>query len=170
MDVNEYWQLVARARHAASDAANIDEVAEQLQALLKTLDLGQIKEAAEACIKLSRDAYSWKLWGAAYLINGGCSDDGFDYFIGWLVGQGREVYTNALIDPDGLAEILTEEDADSVECEAMLSAAAAAYKDLTGSYDMGLGMLPLPDLGPGWDFDDDAEMRQRYPKLFGIFA
>jgi hypothetical protein len=29
-------------------------------------------------------------WGAAYLANGGCSDDGFDYFRGWLIGQGRK--------------------------------------------------------------------------------
>ena len=25
-------------------------------------------------------AYRWSLWGAAYVINGGCSDDGFEYF------------------------------------------------------------------------------------------
>ena len=37
------------------------------------------------------DSYRWDLWGAAYLANGGCSDDGFDYFRGWLIGQGRKV-------------------------------------------------------------------------------
>jgi hypothetical protein len=36
--------------------------------------------------------YGWPLWGPAYIMNGGCSDDGFDYFLGWLVGQGREVF------------------------------------------------------------------------------
>jgi len=33
-------------------------------------------------------AYTWDLWGAAYLINGGCSDDGFEYFRRWLVSRG----------------------------------------------------------------------------------
>jgi hypothetical protein len=42
-------------------------------------------------------------WGAAYLANGGCSDDGFDYFRGWLIGQGRKVYETVLADPDSLA-------------------------------------------------------------------
>ena len=36
------------------------------------------------------------LWDAAYLINGGCSDDGFDYFRGWLVDQGRETFERCL--------------------------------------------------------------------------
>ena len=26
------------------------------------------------------DSYDWGLWGAAYVIDGGCSDDNFDYF------------------------------------------------------------------------------------------
>ena len=47
-------------------------------------------------------AYRQELWGAAYLINGGCSDDGFVYFLGWLIAQGRDVYQAALPDPDSL--------------------------------------------------------------------
>jgi hypothetical protein len=35
------------------------------------------------------DAYRWDLWGLAYQLNGGCSDDGFVYFRCWLLGQGR---------------------------------------------------------------------------------
>ena len=45
------------------------------------------------------------LWGAAYLINGGCSDDGFDHFRGWLMTQGREVFARAVAEPDSLAEL-----------------------------------------------------------------
>ena len=38
-------------------------------------------------------SYDWNLWGAAYLMKGGCSDDAFDYFRGWLVAQGRRVWS-----------------------------------------------------------------------------
>jgi Protein of unknown function (DUF4240) len=169
MDANEYWKLVARAREAAEDPNDIHEVAAQLKAILRTFDLERLKGAAVAYIKLSRAAYNWKLWGAAYVINGGCSDDGLDYFIGWLIGHGQEVYDNALANPDWLAGILTADDADSAECEDMLAAAGQAYKELTGSYDMGLDVFPLPALGPGWDFDDEAEMRKRYPRLCAMF-
>lgn len=55
--------------------------------------------------ELMAESYRWELWGAAYLINGGCSDDGFDYFRGWLLGQGRATWQAALADPDSLASV-----------------------------------------------------------------
>ena len=50
-------------------------------------------------------SYREDLWGAAYLINGGASDDGFEYFRGWLMTQGRAVFARAVADPDSLAEL-----------------------------------------------------------------
>jgi len=37
----------------------------------------------------------------------GCSDDSFDYFRGWLIAQGKDVYLAALHDPDSLADVET---------------------------------------------------------------
>ena len=53
--------------------------------------------------QLMAESYHWDLWGAAYLLNFGSSDDGFDYFRGWLLTQGRAIWEAALQDPDGLA-------------------------------------------------------------------
>lgn len=36
-------------------------------------------------------AYTWELWGAAYVINGGCSDDTFEYFRAALIALGEDV-------------------------------------------------------------------------------
>jgi Protein of unknown function (DUF4240) len=50
------------------------------------------REAAVAfdlAAALGAESYDWNLWGAVYLMQGGCSDDAFDYFRGWLVMQGR---------------------------------------------------------------------------------
>ena len=44
-------------------------------------------------------SYWTPLWAAAYVINGGCSDDGFDYCRGWLILQGREVFEHVVADP-----------------------------------------------------------------------
>lgn len=30
----------------------------------------------------------------------GCSDDSFDYFRGWFIAQGKDVYMDALAEPD----------------------------------------------------------------------
>jgi Protein of unknown function (DUF4240) len=43
-----------------------------------------------------RRSYSWDLWGAAYILLGGCGDDMFDYFRAWLVSQGRAVFEAAI--------------------------------------------------------------------------
>ena len=37
-------------------------------------------------------AYTWDLWGAAYVVHGGASDDGFVYFRHWLISKGRRVF------------------------------------------------------------------------------
>src|SRR4051812_35630258 len=49
-------------------------------------------------------------WAAAYLINGGASDDGFYYWRCWLVGMGKAVYEAALRDPDSLAGVVAGSD------------------------------------------------------------
>ena len=49
-------------------------------------------------------AYCWSLWGAAYVINGGCSDDPFVDFRASLISRGRQVFERALSDPDSLAD------------------------------------------------------------------
>jgi hypothetical protein len=38
-------------------------------------------------------------------MNGGCSDDGFEYFRAWLLAQGRDTFEKALEDPDTLAAL-----------------------------------------------------------------
>jgi hypothetical protein len=49
-----------------------------------------------------RVSYRTDLWGAAYIMNGGYSDDAFDYFRGWLISQGKKVFDEALDNPDSL--------------------------------------------------------------------
>jgi hypothetical protein len=48
-------------------------------------------------------AYAWPLWGAAYIIQGGCGDDAFTDFRASLISRGQISYEQALSDPDSLA-------------------------------------------------------------------
>ena len=77
------------------------------------------------------DAYTWDLWGAAYLINGGCSDDGFAYFRSWLISRGRAAYEEAVRDPDSLAD-LVDPDRDDYEFEDLWGLALVVYEERTG--------------------------------------
>ena len=142
----------------ASDEVDISD----LEAKLRTLPLDEIVAFDEIFTRLHRRSYTWPLWGAAYVINGGRSDDGFADFRGWLIAQGRAVYEKALDDPDSLADTT----ASVASCEEIQYAAASAYEAASGGIEMPIPSSRHPELGPGWDFNDKAEMQRRYPRLF----
>jgi hypothetical protein len=168
VDDDTYWDLVERARTESGDDSP-ETVAETLVAVLSTLGPSEVVGAEEAFARISRRAYGFPLWGAAYVLNGGCGDDGFDDFRGWLVTRGRAVYEAALADPESLADVVTVDELYDVACEDVLSAADQAHTELTGrGLPWRAAREPLPDLGAGWDFDDEDEMRRRYPRLSAL--
>jgi hypothetical protein len=118
-------------------------------------------------------AYTWDLWGAAYLINGGASDDGFEYFRSWLISMGHDVFSNAVRDPDSLANILNGK-GEEIELEEFAYVAAAAYAKKKSDPKARIPIAKeLVSLGEpaGFEFHDDAEhFAQRYPKLFEKFG
>ncbi len=162
MTLDDFWKLIDDARDGDGDAEGGD-VAHRLSAALVQRPAEEIYAFLEHQATLMTRSYSWPLWGAAYLANGGCSDDGFDYFRGWLLAQGRDVFEAALQDPDSLDAVIP--DGEEVESEDMIAAAPSAYKTVTGAYPKGPKMR-LPALGSSWDFDDAKEMQTRYPRLW----
>lgn len=119
-------------------------------------------------------AYTTDLWAAAYLINGGASDDGFYYFRCWLIGMGRDIYGMALADPDTLADVVSSTwDAEGIDAEAEIYAAAhQAWRQVTGQPDT----APYPArnetaalVGSDWDFDNKDLMRRKLPRLSALY-
>jgi Protein of unknown function (DUF4240) len=163
MKRGEFWSLI----NATRSGNDLYEHVEAIQLVLSQRTASDIVDFERHMVDLLASSYTWNLWGAAYLINGGCSDDGFDYFRGWLIAQGQSVFDNALADPDSLANVPDLEE--DVECEEMLYVARSAYEVVTGN-EIPEVPIDLPDLGEGWDFDDDGEMRKRYPNLFSKFC
>jgi hypothetical protein len=124
--------------------------------------------------KVMAASFKEDLWAAAYLINGGCSDDGFDYFRGWLIAHGREIVARAVREPDSLADLPSVQAAADTgavfEAEDVLRIAAKAHEQATGE------PLPAPetpaarpDHGDFWDFDNEEEMHRRLPRLAALF-
>src|SRR5690606_25571550 len=103
-----------------------DDPDEQLQRLrdrLMQLAPQEVVSFDEHIHRRLNEAYRHDLWGAAYLINGGASDDGFEYFRLWLIGRGQRVFESALKDPDLLATLVPE-DIEDAEFESLLYVAA----------------------------------------------
>src|SRR5207244_1156324 len=107
-------------------------------------------------------SYQWSLWAGAYVLNGGCSDDSFDYFRGWLIAQGRAVFEDALGDPDTLVDVVIPGQ-DITECESMLSVAYDAYRAATGR-ELRQAPLSMPAEPSGLPWDE-AEVAVRAPLL-----
>ena len=164
MNIDTFWEIIETAKN---QGGNADAISDHVLARLKGLAAPEIEAFDKHQADLMRQSYNWKLWGAAYLINGGCSDDGFEYFRGWLFTKGREVFESAVANPDSLASHVDEND--EVECEGFMYIAKEAYKSVAGK-EMGHTPARYPELGEGWDFDDASEMSARYPKLWKTFG
>ncbi len=131
MNEDQFWQIIQTAKRAASDD---DQQLELIEAALHELEPDDILEFQRIFDQMHRRSYHADLWGAAHIINGGASDDGFDYFRGWLIAQGREVFSAALEQPDSLEALFTTEtEADfGCELEDMLGVAGRVWREKTG--------------------------------------
>jgi hypothetical protein len=159
----QFWKIIEQAKFQAD--ADADAIAERVHRQLMALPAHEIASFDVILRSKIAAAYTWKLWGAAYLMNGGCSDDGFEYFRGWLVAQGQKVYEAALADPDSLAKV-ADSNNDQNECEDILYAARRAYEEVTGNQFRPTitEQAPKPS-GEEWDFDDSEATARRLPRL-----
>ncbi|MEW2051257.1 DUF4240 domain-containing protein [Streptomyces sp. NPDC005476] len=176
MNKQQFWQLIEAARNQASNPNDGEAVAREATSLLASRSVEEIIAVEQVLWELMVDSYTNPLWAAAYIANGGCSDDGFDYFRGWLIAQGREVFERVVAEPDALAElpIVQASAADGVDLEGedMLGIAWNAHISATGD------QLPTSpptiryrELDPTWnfDFDDHGEMTRRLPRLAALY-
>jgi Protein of unknown function (DUF4240) len=125
MDLGKFWKFIGDAR---SGAPNDEHFLSKIRFRLGMLQPEELLEFQGHFNKIHAECFVWSLWGAAYLMNGGCSDDGFEYFRAWLMAQGRPVFEKALEDPDTLATLVNPEG----ELEEFMYLAREAYKEKTG--------------------------------------
>ena len=157
MDSDDFWKIVEEAKSASSSSF---ERPEALRHALQNLSPDEIQGFQETYIAQVYAAYTWPLWGAAYVMNGGCSDDGFDYFRDWLISEGKSVFDEALKDPESLAEL---EGADEFELEGFRYVADEVFEAKTGQ-PMKPEYPAFPGEPAGVPWDEDA-VDKLYPKL-----
>lgn len=131
MDEDRYWKLVADSLEAAGDDQNAQ--IEALTDMLEKLEPSDIVGFRLRTDKLLHDTYNSKMWCAGYIMNGGCSDDGFEYFRPWVISRGREIYENAKADPDSLIAVADTEVPEGLfYFEPFWYVALEAFKNKTG--------------------------------------
>jgi hypothetical protein len=166
MDDAAFWRLIADTRAAAGNET--DGQSDLLEQRLRRLPPKQIAQFERIRQGLDRRAYTYELWGAAYVIEDGCSDDCFRDFRGYLISLGRGPYESALRNPDSLAAVAQDsetgnwENADDVAPDAYQS---VADEDIpTGDSE------PSGDpRGGAWDDEHTEQLVRRYPRLAARF-
>jgi Protein of unknown function (DUF4240) len=177
VDISGVWRLVEQARSESDEAVlDADEVAQRMAALLGQREPAEIVAFAQPLWDLLAQSYRADLRAAAYVINGRASDDGFDYFRGWLIAQGETVFHEALADPDRLVghPIVVQAVANGEDLwgEDILAVVWNSHLAATGQElpsDAFTILYPQLDRDWDFDFDDEAEMRRRLPRLTGLY-
>lgn len=167
MNQVQFWDVIAKA--CQFDVHQAEEWDQKLRAALMQFEPAEIVEWNHIFDRLAARAYTVDLWGAAYTINGGASDDGFYYFRCWLIGMGRDVYEAAVANPDSLADVVEP----GIDAEAEIYGAAhQAWIAVTG----GLDTDPYPARneraelqGKDWNFEDYDECRSRLPRFASLY-
>jgi hypothetical protein len=166
MDEAAFWQLIADTRTAAGNET--DGQSDLLEQRLRHLPSKQIAQFEGIRQRLDRQAYTYELWGAAYVIEDGCSDDCFRDFRGYLISLGRGPYEAALRNPDSLASVA--QDAETGNWENADDVAPDAYEGVADE-DIPTGdSEPSGDpRGTPWDDEQTEQLVQRYPRLAARF-
>ena len=84
-----FWRLIELSRKGSEGDLymQLDNLRERLMKLTEE----EVRSFDRILWELMDESYRADLWGAAYVIKGGCSDDGFDYFRAWLIMQGERI-------------------------------------------------------------------------------
>ncbi len=163
MDKDRFWALIERTVLSAGEDQEVQYTL--LQAEVAQLSDEELLGFARLYDGFRVQSYTWLVWGAAYLINGGCSDDGFEYFRAWLISRGQVVFEAALVDPDSLADEVGVE-FEEREFEDFLYLPQTVYRTRHDDWLQTGVKLPGAPEGEVWDFDKDEEMKKRYPRLW----
>ncbi|MDX8348023.1 DUF4240 domain-containing protein [Cognatiyoonia sp. IB215446] len=95
MSEDLFWEIMARAQCDS-----------EVETALKIEDefLGYTGKAIRDAGKMMQSylvaAYRADIWGLAYLLEDGCSDDAFEDFRGWMILRGRTTFETIMTSPD----------------------------------------------------------------------
>jgi hypothetical protein len=175
MDQDRFWAIIAESRKrterrkVTKSRSFLDIQLKELTPILRQLSPEDLIAYERRFSYYLDMAYRWDLWGAAYLLFGGCGDDGFLDFRSTLVSLGKEMFFQILDDPDSLAELVSRPEVPFLCTEGFQYVAMRVYTEKTGQ-----DRMPEPERKRPWpyepkgrnfDFDDEEVMRRKYPRL-----
>ena len=102
MNKEEFWKTIESVNHSVPDG-NHEMVAKQMCEELLHYSPQDILDWHLILREYTNAAYRNDLWAACTALGAHSSDDGFIDFRTWLISQGKDIYMDAMRDPDTLA-------------------------------------------------------------------
>lgn len=164
MESEKFWKIIETNK--SKSLGDYEKQQSELEKELTKLTANEVLEFDNKFRTLRGEVYNWNFWAAAYIINGGCSDDCFSDFRGWLIGQGQSIYENAIKNIETLTELKETNDGD---WEGLSYIATDVYEKKTGN-DMPQGIQENFEItGEEWE-EDENDLKKRFPKLYTKFG
>lgn len=161
MDINHFWSLVGHSYEVAGGDLNVQ--VELLVEKLVNATTEEILDYDSIFEQLMDQSNTATLWDAADIIGCGCGYDDFSDFRGWLIANGKEVYENAISDPESLVDVVKNERA---RHEEFLYVSMYAYERKIGKpLPPRKEMISIDVKGAHW-----PEKEKRLPKLVAKFG
>ena len=164
MNRKTFWELMDSTRPKNGD---VEKHLAQLRKALSRLDAGDLLDFEKITAELFHESYDARLWDVvSILCGGGCGDDSFDYFRGWLIMQGKEKFDRVLKQPERIPEWFPSGQIDFADGFGSLAVRAFEEnypdRDFYAEYDGPEGPGELK--GELWRTEE--ELQSRYPELW----
>ncbi|WP_346239677.1 DUF4240 domain-containing protein [Mariniflexile soesokkakense] len=164
MEAEKFWKIIEITKSKSS--RDYEKQQFELEKELQKLTVKEVLEFDNKFRALKGEIYNWNFWAAAYIINGGCSDDCFSDFRGWLIGQGKSIFERAIQDIETLSEL---NETNGGDWEGLSYIPTNVYEKKTGN-DMPQGIQENFEIyGEEWD-EDEKYLKNKYPKLWAKFG
>jgi hypothetical protein len=165
MDEDQFWKIMKITKDNSN--GDFEEQQEELAKELRNLSPDEIILFGNRFRYFRGIANTWELWGAIYIIHGGCGDDSFNDFREWVIGQGRDFYYKTIKDPESLVEFDTDT-MDEIEWEGLGYVPSTVFEEITG-HEMPYPFKENTEVtGNEWAEDSD-DLKNLFPKLCAKF-
>ena len=124
-----FWQLIEKAKNSSKD--DFRASCENLIEYLTEYSVDDIVSFDNILSKKIKKATTYKMLLACFIINSYISDDTFEYFCGWLIGQGKDNYEAGVADPNYFCKLLEKGDRTNQDGEYLTTVAVQAFEEKT---------------------------------------
>ncbi|MFT4062870.1 MAG: DUF4240 domain-containing protein [Edaphocola sp.] len=171
MNEELFWQLIDKARSAPN--ANFETQCVTLTEYLLAYTEEEIITFEEILREKIEEASSWRTMAASFVVRSFISDDEYEDFRAWLVGQGKTNFHKVLRDPNEICNILKPGQVKDMHGEYMLFVAVNAYLEKTDSDDDEAFYEKIEhpeekEIVQTWP-ESKQEYRNLFPRLYDTF-